>query len=423
MRARRGAAALLCVAAWPGLAGAQALQDRPFEDRQQDPDLSVVERRHPELDPLGIPLGSFLVEPSIDLGTQYDSNIYALDQDPIDDLIVTAGANLAIRSDWSRNALNASASVSSRQYLQAERESTTDYQLAAGGRLDLERGYLDLSLETAKLTQSRRDVDAPGAADRPIRFHSTGGTLVGEYPFGQVTARAGLDWHRYRFNDAQAISGAPLPQDFRDRDVFSTLARVDYAVSPALALYVDATANRRSYRRLGPAGFDRDSWGFTVEGGADFDITRQVRGHFQAGYLSQEGPNRSWWAKGLSGRGRIEWFAKPVLTITVEGGRRIEDAAQADTPAYLSTDIIARADYELLRSLIVSAEAGYTWDTFQGTGGRAERPQWAGGARYRMGRGAVYELRYEHLGQDSSAASGLRNFRDDRILLTVRFQR
>ncbi|MBB3911821.1 outer membrane beta-barrel protein [Sphingomonas desiccabilis] len=420
---RRRAAFLLCLGVWPGLASAQALQERRFEDRQRDPDLAVVERPHPELDPLGVPVGTLILESSADLGLQYDSNIYALDRNAVSDAIVTAGVNLSARSDWSRNALNASASLFRRQYLQEGSESTTDYRLSAAGRLDLERGYLEVSVDTAKLTQSRREVDAPGAADRPIRFHQTGATVIGEVPFGKVTARAGFDWHRYRFDDARTIGGAPLPQDYRNRDVLSALGRVDLALSPQLALYVSASVNSRSYDDSVPTSLDRDSSGFTLEAGADFEITRQLRGHVQAGYLQQEGPYNSWAAKGLSGRGKIEWFLKPVLTVTVEGGRRIEDSAQNDAPAYLRTDFNARADYELLRSVIVSAEAGYSWDKFQGTGERARRPLYAASVRYRMGRNLVYDLRFEHLAQHSSGSDRLRDFRDDRLMLNLRFQR
>ena len=418
----RRAIAVVCITAFPGVLGAQTLQDRPFEDRQHDAALAVAERPHPELDPLGIRAGSMLVRPSVDLGVQYDSNIYALDRNRVSDVIVTAGANVSVRSDWSRNALSAAASISRRQYLKADSESTTNYLLDAGGRIDLERGYLDASVDTARLTQLRTDVDAPGASDRPIRYRRTGAALVGEYPFGMVTVRAGLDWHRFRFEDSRTIAGAPLRQGFRDRDITSALARADLAVSPALSVYVDATANRRAYRNMAGAPFDRDSSGFTLEAGADFDITRQVRGHVQAGYLSQQGANDIWSAKGLSGRGKVEWFIQPVLTLTAEGGRQIRDAAQTDTPAYLSTDINARADYELFRSVIVSAQAGYTWDEFQGTRGRARRPQFGAGARYRMGRNLVYDLRFEHLAQHSPRSDGLRNFRDNRLMFTVRLQ-
>ena len=56
----------------PLLAGAQQQQsDDP------DPNITVVERPRPELDPLGIRAGSFFIFPSISLSGTYDSNVLA----------------------------------------------------------------------------------------------------------------------------------------------------------------------------------------------------------------------------------------------------------------------------------------------------------------------------------------------------------
>lgn len=419
---RKRVAAFVIAAAWSAAAPSQMLQELPFLDRGRNPDLSVAERAHPELDPLEVRLGSFIAAPSVDFGIQHDSNIYALQRNPISDWIITAGAVLAVRSDWQRNEVNAGFAIDRRRYIKADDESTTNYRLDAGGRADVAGGTLDLAAETARVTESRSDVDAPGAADRPIRYNRSGISVSAERPVGRLTARAGADWHRYRFDDAQTVSGTLLRQDYRDRDILTGLARIDAEVSPALALYVDGSVNRRSYNRTS-APLDRDSSGYTIEGGADFDITRLLRGHVQAGYLSQNGKAQEWSAKGISGRGRIEWFARPVLTVTVEGGRSIQDSAQTDTPAYLSTDISARADYELLRSLIITVSGGYTWDRFEGVDRRARRAQLGLGVRYRMGRHAVCDLNYQRLSQRSPNADGLRSFADSRFLLSVRLQR
>ncbi len=406
---------------WSTLAPAQVLQELPFRDRNRDPDLSVADRRHPELDALDIRVGSFIAAPSIDAGLQYDSNIYALERNVVGDVVATTGASLQVRSDWTRNSLVAGATIGRRQYLKAGDESTTDWRLNAGGRVDIGGGTLEAVVESARATEARSVVDAPGAADRPVRYQRSGTSLVGERAFGRLTARAGADWHRYAFDDARTVAGAVLPQGYRDRDIVTGLARLDLAVSPALAVYVDGRINRRSYDRS--ALPDRDSSGYTIEAGTDFDITRLLRGHVQAGYLSQHGAGGRWVARGVSGRGRVEWFAKPVLTITIEGGRRIEDSAQTDTPAYLSTDIVARADYELLRSLVVTAGASVTWDRFEGVDRRARRLQQSLAARYRMGRRAVIDLGYQRLAQRSPDNSGLRSFADQRVLLSLRLQR
>ena len=199
--------------------------------------------------------------------------------------------------------------------------------------------------------------------------------------------------------------------------------RADYALSPRIAVYVDGAVNQRSYQIETLNAPSRDSHGYAIEAGADFDLTNLARGHVQFGYLSQTGKSGLWSAHGFSGRGKVEWFATPLVTVTVEGGRTVEDSAELDTPAYLSTDVGVRADYELLRSLIITAHATVEWDRFQATGQRARRTEESLGARYRMNRNFVLEAAYQHLSQAASGNPGLADFSDNRLMLTLRLQK
>lgn len=396
-------------------------QERDYYPR--DRSVSVSERPHPELEPLGIPLGGFVLLPSATAEIAYDDNVYALpDRGPSDE-IATFATGIDIKSTWSRNAASLRADVTRNQYLRAGNQSTTDYDLGADGRLDMGDGYVGASAATARLTQSRTDVDAQSAAARPIRYQRSLATVDAEQEFGRARLQGGVEWRRYRFDDAFTVAGQRLPQAFRDRDVFAERLRADYAISPALAIYIEGSVNQRSYD-IRPAGAPaRDSHGYTIEAGTDFDITNLVRGHVQLGYLSQDARSGLWSAHGLSGRGTVEWFATPLVTVTIEGTRTIEDSAELDTPAYRATSIDLRADYELLRSVVVSATGGLEWDRFQTTGQRARRTRASLSARYRIGRNIVVDGAYQHLSQAVSGAPGLIRFADNRLMLTLRFQK
>ena len=142
-------------------------------------------------------------------------------------------------------------------------------------------------------------------------------TIDAEQELGRIRIAGGAEWRRYRFDDAFTASGQRLDQTFRNRDVTTEQLKVDYALSPRFALYVAGSANQRSYdiRPIGAPA--RDSHGYTIEGGADFDITNLVRGHVQLGYLSQTGKSGLWSAHGLSGRGKVDtafstfWSVRP----------------------------------------------------------------------------------------------------------------
>ncbi|WP_454883802.1 outer membrane beta-barrel protein [Sphingomonas oryzagri] len=387
----------------------------------RDRNVGVVDRSHPELDPLGIRIGTFTATPSVTTFLTYDDNIYAQDTGRRDDLIATVQPALAVTSDWSSHAIGFDASLTRNQYLSVSTQSTTDYALGANGRLDIARGSLAVTASTDRLTQARTAIDAPDASRKPIQYHDSALGFVAMREFGRFRLLASLDWHRFRYRDATALTGLPLNQTYRDRDTTTGEGRIEYALTPAVSVYVDATANRRSYRDALSAA-TRDSHGYTLEAGSDFDITHLVRGHLQFGYLSQSARDKAWSAKGFSGRGKVEWFTTPVLTVTVEGGRSIQDSALSESAAYSSTDVSVRADYELLRSIILSAKGGIANDHFEGIDQHARQIIIGADAKYRMGRRAVIDLSFQRVAQRTPRDSLLRRFTDDRATLSFRLQ-
>jgi len=423
MIAVRGRLWLVAFTAGCTVAVVAPAQDDERSYYPRDTSMSVTERQHPELDPHGLPVGSFLLLPSITTGIVYDDNVYASSTDRTSDGIATIAVDFDLKSTWSRNAAALHAGIDREQYINAGNQSTTNYHLGADGRLDVGDGNVALSAETARFTQSRSDVDAPNAAVKPIRYQRTVAVLSGEQEFGRLRVSALADWRRYRFDDARTATGTLLDQSFRNRDVTTGDLRVDYALSPRIAVYVDGAVNQRSYQIRTLGAPSRDSHGYTIEAGADFDLTNLARGHVQFGYLSQTGKSGVWSAQGFSGRGKVEWFATPLVTVTFEGGRTVQDSAELDTPAYVSTDIGARIDYELLRNLIITARATAEWDRFKTTGQRARRTLESLGARYRMNRNFVLEAGYQHLSQRPSGNPGLADFSDNRLMLTLRLQK
>src|SRR3954452_4638018 len=59
---------------------------------------SILERPKPELDPLGIRSGSFLIFPKIEVGTSYDDNVFATENDKKGDFLFQALPSVDVRS-------------------------------------------------------------------------------------------------------------------------------------------------------------------------------------------------------------------------------------------------------------------------------------------------------------------------------------
>ena len=75
---------------------------RPRLDRGE----TVTNRSRPELDPLGMRAGSFLIYPRLGLQETYNDNIFAVESDEQDDFITLVRPQLDVRSDWTNHAVD-----------------------------------------------------------------------------------------------------------------------------------------------------------------------------------------------------------------------------------------------------------------------------------------------------------------------------
>src|SRR3712207_5591577 len=70
---------------------------------------TVLERRRPEVEQLGVRAGAFRILPRIETGLTYESNVFATKTNRQDDFIWVTQPRLDVRSDLNNHALNFSA--------------------------------------------------------------------------------------------------------------------------------------------------------------------------------------------------------------------------------------------------------------------------------------------------------------------------
>src|SRR2546430_17302073 len=75
---------------------------RPRLDRGE----TVTSRPRPELDPLGMRAGSFLIYPRLGLQEVYNDNIFAAESNEQGDFITLVRPQLDVRSDWTNHAVD-----------------------------------------------------------------------------------------------------------------------------------------------------------------------------------------------------------------------------------------------------------------------------------------------------------------------------
>jgi hypothetical protein len=416
------------------MAAAPALAQAPVPDAQsaaqgmfaRDRNVSVSQRPHPGYDAVPVPLGGFLVLPHLDAGVEYNDNIYAVDTGQKSDTIWTVNPQVDLQSNWNRHYLGAFVRSATREYSRSSAESTTDYQVGGQGRLDVGSfGALSAGGDTGELTEPRTSPSTSHGATHPVRYQQSDGFFSAVQQLNRVRLTGRVDIANFDYHNGVDPQGHSVLEDDRDHTDYVYSGKAEYAISPDTALYLFGAYNDHQYRLKPPAvGFNRESHGEQVAGGANFDITKQVRGDIQIGWMRQEfsAPGFRPYS-GVSALGTVEWFPSELTTVTFTGSRQVADSAAAGSAIFIASAGAAQVDHELLRNLILTGKIGYEEDAYQGVARVDHLVNGYVGARYLMNRNVGLTVGYTYNNNDSTGAARGPEYSVNRIMasLNLRF--
>jgi hypothetical protein len=413
------AVALTVVA--PYAASAQSVGSTVSSNFKRDKNVSVRQRPRPDYEAIGIKTGGFTLYPRVTVSAEHDDNIYATAVDEESDTIWRVKPEMAVRSNWSRHALGAYASASINRYADFGSEDTEEYTVGVNGRLDVERGAsVTGSLRYQDLTEPRTAPTSPAAATAPVQYTLVSANLNGVKEFNRLRLVGAFDSKAYNYKDAHNSAGGIVEQDTRDRDEFRYSGKAEYAVSPDTALFLALVGNQKNYD-LTIAG--RDSDGYTATVGANFELSQVIRGSLEGGYMKQSYDNPAYASiDGFNALGEVEWFPTQLTTVTLNGARTIEEAVVSGSPGYIANTVSAGVDHELLRNVLLSAQANYEKDDYQSIDRNDKRTGFNASATYLMNRSAALVVSYTYLKQNSSGTNKSSSFDDNKIAASLALQ-
>lgn len=410
------------IAACLALSAPQIVQAQDLGSNfSRDKNVSVRQRPRPDYEAAGQKAGGFTVYPRVTVDLEHNDNIYAVATGKIDDNIWRVKPELAVRSDWSRNALGFFAGGNFVRYNDQSRENAEEYTISANGRIDIERGSnITGSARYQRLIEPRTAITAgtlAGATPKPVQYDliTTGAALVKEFNRLRVTGR--VDDRDFNYQD----QGQAFNQNTRDRNELSYGAKAEYAVSPDTAVYATATGNKKSYDLA--SATERSSDGYIVGVGANFDVSELVRGDLQVGYMKQSYDKAIYKAiSGFNTVGSLEWFPTQLTTIGVNGSRTIEESTAPGSAGFIANTLGASIDHELLRNVLLSAAFSHGKDNYRGIDRVDERDNLSATATYLLNRRVGLFLTYNYLKQDSSGAAKASSFKDNKLTASVALQ-
>lgn len=321
------------------------------------------ERRVEEYQPVGGRIGSFFLFPSLETRIEYDDNILALPDEGAGDVELTVRGAVAIESRWQRHSLQADAYI--QQNFHAE--FPTEDVMEGGGRV---RGRLDIDRDTSArlvasldaLAENRANITSARDAREPTRFRRADALFSIARDMGRVQLIGDAQVVALDFDDAIGSDGSLLEQDFRDsvyvRGALTTLVEM----SPRVSGLVRGQIDRLTYSDDPdqPDPFDRDTIGYALEAGLRVELNNLLFGEIRAGVLHREVDDAT--ASGLTGvsfGANLTWNVTPLTTLSLFADRQVEEGGSQLVSGNVRSQARLEAEHELLRNLILEAEAGF----------------------------------------------------------------
>ncbi len=329
---------------------------------------TVATRARPELDPLGIRTGAFLIFPELSIDEIYNDNIFAENNDETDDFITSVRPEVTIESNWARHALAIAGGGDFGFYAQNSDENYQDWFGAANGRLDVSR---DIALYAGGGAARRHEVrgtseDTGGSEPTVYYEYNAFGRYDQNFDRVGLTVDAIVD--RVDYTNTPTEDDGDILNNDRDRNVYSTPVRLGFEINPDYEAFVRLSPNVRRYDQTpDEAGIDRNSWGYTAAGGLAVDFGGITFGEIYAGYLQQfyddsDLDNVSAPTFG----GALAWNATTLTTVSVAVERAVFETTATGASAYVSTSGELTVDHELLRNVILTAGGAVTNNDYEG---------------------------------------------------------
>jgi hypothetical protein len=332
---------------------------------------TVTSRAQPEFAPLGLHLGEFFWFPRAELDESYNSNIFATTTSPTTDWITAVSPSFDLLSIFPSSGLNLHGGATFQDFASHPTQNTATGTASADGRLDVTSGS---SLYANALVShpyiSYGSPTSPMGIAEPVTYwnyiaragYTQGGQRITYGIDGGVAAA--------QYNAAPLVGGGISPQSSQNSLVSDAALHAGYEIVPDYLGYIRFDAAHYNYLRAPSA----NSTTYRFDLGLQILPRHIIFGNVYAGYLVQNYASLASTPFPDYG-GELVWTVTTLTTLTFDGLRTFYTGTPVTTPTlvsgpagngYLASSVGARADHELLRNLLLTVNATYELDNFQG---------------------------------------------------------
>jgi hypothetical protein len=320
------------------------------------PGVTVLSRARPEYQPLGIPVDSFVVSPSIEEGIGYDSNVLGGPGSP-GSWTVGTHPSVQARSDWSRDAVSGILGLDDTRYLDTPRQSRTDATAAFGGTLAIGRDELTVAAAYLDRHEDRTTLDAL-PSDTPVAFRLFDARIDYTATLDRMALTPNVEFSNYEYSNT-TILGAPASQSYRDRDVLSVGLTARYEIMTSENALLVLRGTQTTYLAPQVGQLSNNSTGVLILAGLSDDRDAVLRYRLLLGWEHRQFAESTYHSHDAPmAEGELIWSPTGMTTVTGTLTRSIEDAAQEGVSGYTYTAAALTIDHEYARNILLQVKGG-----------------------------------------------------------------
>jgi hypothetical protein len=371
-------------------------------------DASVRERTRADYDPLGMRLGAFLLNATLDLGVAGTDNVYAEEISPESDTIFTVAPSAVLASGWSRHELVLEAGAAFSSYDSNSSEDATNWYTRARGRIDVgSRTRIRPVLALSHIVEPRTDADAP-LTGGPVEYDYTEAGVTVDHSFNRVLVLGGVSHTESDFDSLY---------DYRSFTEDAVRGRVELEFTPRISGIFEARHDERDY----DLPISADSDGNAYLAGVRLNLTDLLSGEVLVGKYDRSYDDGDE-TDGLAIDANLTWFVTRLTNVTAFARRVGEDVSGTVASPYSDQSYGVRVDHELLRNVLLY---GYVnsgrrdYDELD----RTDDIVGAGlGGEYLLNRRVAFTAGYSYDEVESDGADRYRDFEVNVFRAGVRFR-
>jgi hypothetical protein len=342
--------------------------------------------------PLGLRLGNLNLSLSNEIQAGYDDNTQSAGAGRAKrpSSFVREGAELHLRSDWSRHELTGDLAGGYSWYPNAHEANRPDLNARIGLRLDMARDT-EIRLETRGQVSSQNlsspDIRNVSAARRPLAY-TYGATVGVTQRYNRLVFALSGNVDRQTYDNIATTSGTTFNQSDRNETAFGVTLRGGYELKPGLMPFVEGTIDTRRYdQTLDNSGFQRSSDGVSARLGTTFEITRLLTGEISAGYGTRSYDDARLAAlSGPIANAGIKWAVTPLLTANLKASSSFDETTLLGSSGALTHRVSFDLRHQLLRNLALGAGISYSTSHYDGVDRRDDNIAGTLNAEYKLNR-------------------------------------